>query len=378
MSQMIGKTIDYPELNPPVRLLLGPGPSAVHPKVLRALTTPLLGYMDPAFFQLLDHIKSLLQYVFETKNPMTLAISGTGSAAMEASLANIIEEGDPVLVCVNGFFGLRLAEMARRYGARLSVINKTWGDIFTPADIRQALQDNPARVVAIVQAETSTGVLQPIEEIAQVVHQNDALLLVDAVTSLGGIPVGVDKIGLDLCYSGSQKCLGCPPGLGPITISPQAEEIIRSRKKPVTSWYLDLALIQKYWGPERVYHHTPPTSLLYGLYEGLKLVKEEGLEARWQRHQNNALLLWQGLADQGLECLVPEDYRLPTLTTVKIPEGVEDIVIRKRLLDEYNIEIAGGLGELKGRIWRIGLMGYSSQPENVLLLLSALEKLLKK
>ncbi len=378
MSQFSGKTIDYPELNPPVRLLLGPGPSAVHPKVLRALNTPLLGYLDPAFFQLLDHIKSLLQYVFETKNPITLAISGTGSAAMEASLANIIEEGDPVLVCVNGFFGLRLAEMARRYGARLSVINKGWGEIFTPAEIRQALQENPARVVAIVQAETSTGVLQPIEEIARVVHQNNALLLVDAVTSLGGIPVGVDKTGLDLCYSGSQKCLGCPPGLGPLTISPQIEEIIRKRRKPVTSWYLDLSLIQKYWGPERIYHHTPPASLLYGLYEGLKLVKEEGLETRWQRHKNNALLLWQGLSDLGLECLVPEAYRLPTLTTVKIPEGVEDLVIRKRLLDEYNIEIAGGLGELKGRIWRIGLMGYSSQPENVLLLLSALKKLLNK
>ena len=200
----------------------------------------------------------------------------------------------------------------------------------------------------------------------------------DAVTSLGGIPVGVDKNGLDLCYSGSQKCLGCPPGLGPLTISSQAEEIIRKRKKPVISWYLDLALIQKYWGTERIYHHTPPASLLYGLYEGLKLIKEEGLETRWQRHQNNASLLWQGLADLSLECLVPEAYRLPTLTTVKIPEGVEDMLIRKRLLDEYNIEIAGGLGELKGRIWRIGLMGYSSQPENVLLLLSALQKLLKK
>ena len=368
----------YPDLNPPTRHLLGPGPSLVHPKVLRAMSTPLLGYMDPAFFALMDQIKTMLQLVFETRNSLTLPISGTGSAAMETTITNIIEEGDPMLVCVNGFFGLRQAEMARRYGANVEVIHAPWGQVFFPSVIDITLKASPAKVVAIVQAETSTGALQPLAEIADVVHKNHALLLVDAVTSLGGVPVSVDKIGIDLAYSGSQKCLSCPPGLGPVTISPQAEELISNRRTPVSNWYLDLNLLKKYWGNERVYHHTPPTSMLYGLFEGLKLVLEEGLEVRWERHLHNARLLWEGLAELGLECFVEEAYRLPSLTTVRIPEGLDDIAVRQRLINEFNIEIAGGLGELKGKIWRIGLMGYSSSPENIIMLLGALQKILKR
>jgi alanine-glyoxylate transaminase/serine-glyoxylate transaminase/serine-pyruvate transaminase len=257
-------------------------------------------------------------------------------------------------------------------------LHAPWGNVFSPDEIDKHLNGNPVKVVAMVHGETSTGVLQPLSEISEIVHKHHALLLVDAVTSLGGVPVRVDQVGIDLCYSGSQKCLGCPPGLGPVTISPQAEEIIANRKTPVSNWYLDLNLLKNYWGPERVYHHTPPTSMLYGLYEGLKLTLEEGLQQRWDRHLSNAKLLWQGLAELDLQCLVYEPHRLPPLTTVKIPHGVDDGAIRKQLLDNYNIEIAGGLGELKGKIWRIGLMGYSSRPENVMMLLGALQTVLKR
>ena len=369
-------TNPFPELDLPVRTLLGPGPSTADPRVLRAMAAPLLGHLDPIFLELMDRTQVMLRQVFETQNPLTLAVPGTGSAGMEAALANLIEPGDPILICSNGFFSLRMAEMAHRFGAEVQLITRPWGEVFTPAEIKHALEAQPAKIVALVHAETSTGALQPLDEIARVVHAHGALFLVDAVTSLGGVPVRVDEVGIDICYSGSQKCLGCPPGLAPITLSPAAEEVLQRRKAPMPGWYLDLSLLQKYWSSPRLYHHTAPISTHYALYEGLRLAVAEGLEARWERHAHNAHLLWESLEALGLSLHVPLEYRLPSLTTVCIPEGVDDLQIRGRLLNEYNLEIGGGLGELKGKVWRVGLMGFASRPENVLLLLAALGKLL--
>jgi len=366
----------YPELNLPPRTLLGPGPSLVDPRVLRAMSIPLVGHLDPEFVHLMDRTQELLRYTFETNNKLTIPVSGTGSAAMEASVANLVEPGTPVLICINGYFGERIAEMARRYGGKVAVIHKSWGEVFTPSEVRQALKEHPAKVVAIVQAETSTGAEQPLDEIAKIVHSNGGLLIVDSVTSLGGLPVRVDEIGIDVCYSGTQKCLSAPPGLGPITFSENAVDFLKNRKSPVISWYLDLSIVQKYWGPERTYHHTAPISASYALYEALRIVGEEGLENRWVRHRKNAELLWDGLAELNIKCLVPKVNRLPSLTTAIVPEGVDEINVRNTLLNEYNIEIAGGLGELKGKVWRIGLMGFSSRKENVTLLLAALKTIL--
>jgi alanine-glyoxylate transaminase/serine-glyoxylate transaminase/serine-pyruvate transaminase len=367
---------DFPQLDMPPRLLLGPGPSLVDPRVLRAMATPLVGHLDPSFLALMDRTQELLRYVYGTQNHLTIPISGTGSAAMEAAVANMVEPGDKVLVCVNGYFGLRIADMAGRYGGDVKTITRPWGEAFTPQEVAAALKTHPARVVAIVHAETSTGVLQPLEEIIQLVHAQGAVLIVDAVTSLGGLPVEVDQVGMDVCYSGSQKCLSCPPGIGPITLGPRAVEKLNNRKSLVANWYLDLSMVQKYWGSERTYHHTAPISSNYALYEGLRIVAEEGLEARFARHRSNAQLLWDGLQELDLTLHVPQEYRLPTLTTVRVPSGVDEAKVRARLLQEYNIEIGGGLGELKGKVWRVGLMGFSSRPENVLLLLAALERLL--
>jgi alanine-glyoxylate transaminase/serine-glyoxylate transaminase/serine-pyruvate transaminase len=361
-----------PELQNPTRLLLGPGPSMVHPRVLRAMASPLVGHLDPYFLEIMERTQALLRYVFETENRLTIPISGTGSAAMEAAIANMVEPGDQVLICINGYFGIRLVDMAERYGAQAHTIHRPWGEVFTPEEIAEALEKNPAKVVGIVHAETSTGALQPLEEIAAIVHDHGALLLVDAVTSLGGVSVGVDSAGIDICYSGSQKCLSCPPGLGPLTLGERALEALRSREHKVANWYLDLSMIEKYWGVERTYHHTAPISSNYALYESLRIVAEEGLEARWERHQRNAELLWEGLQTLGLELHVAREYRLPSLTTVRVPKGVDEAEVRSRLLEEYKIEIAGGLGELKGEVWRVGLMGHSSSRENVTLLLAAL------
>ena len=360
----------------PARILLGPGPSMADPRVLQAMARPLIGHLDPEFLKLMAQVQELLRFVFETNNELTLAVPGTGTAAMETAVAAVVEEGTPVLVCRAGYFGGRIAEMAQVYGADLAVLEKPMGQIFSAQEVREALQKKRARVVALVQAETSTGVLQPVREIAEVVHQQGGLLLVDAVTSLGGVRVAVDENGIDVCYSCSQKCLGCAPGASPITFGPRAVEMLRRREIPIASWYLDINRLAKYWGPEHVYHHTASSPLVYGLEEGLRIVHEEGLEARFERHWRNARLLWQGLQGLGLSLFVPGTYRLPTLTTVNIPAGVDDAAFRKRLLEKYNIEISGGLGELKGKIWRIGLMGYSSRPENIQLLLKALEDLL--
>lgn len=366
----------YTDLNPHTRTLLGPGPSNVHPRVLKAMSTPLVGHLDPDFLQVMDEVKQLLQLVFQTGNNLTIPVSGTGSAGMEAALYNLIEEGDDVLVAINGYFGERMCQMIPRCGGQVRRIEAPWGSVFEPDQIEKALQEGDAKVVAIVHAETSTGVLQPLEEISQVVDRHGALLLVDAVTSLGGVDLRVDEWGIDVCYSGTQKCLSCPPGLSPITFSPRAEDVLRNRQTAVGSWYLDLSLIQRYWGQERTYHHTAPISMNYALREALRLVAEEGLEARFTRHRLNQQALVAGLEAMGLQLLVPEAYRLPSLTTVRIPTGIEEARVRSRLLSEFNIEIAGGLSDLRGQVWRIGVMGHSSRQENVVLLLGALEVLL--
>jgi alanine-glyoxylate transaminase/serine-glyoxylate transaminase/serine-pyruvate transaminase len=325
----------------------------------------------------MNRTRELLKYTFRTENELTLPIAGTGSAGMEAAVDNLLEEGDEILIGVNGYFGERLSEMALRCGARVRRLEIPWGEVFQPEQIEQALRERPAKVVAIVHAETSTGALQPVPEIAEVAHRYGALLLLDAVTSLGGVPVEVDGWGVDACYSGTQKCLSCPPGLSPITFGPRAREALRARREKVQSWYLDLSLIEKYWGDERTYHHTAPISMNYAFYEALRLIHEEGLEARFARHRRNSAALWAGLEAMGIGLFVPPAYRLLTLNTVLIPQGVDDARVRSRLLNEHNIEIGGGLGVLKGRVWRVGLMGYSSRGENVLRFLGALEQVLQ-
>lgn len=361
----------------PARTLLGPGPSMVDPRVLSAMSSPMVGHLDPFFLGLMDQNQELLRQVFRTANSLTLPVSGTGSAAMESAIANMVQAGDPVLVCINGYFGSRMAEMARRYGGRVREIHCPWGSVFKVSEIKQALREQPARIVCIVHAETSTGALQPVDEIARLVHQQGGIIIVDAVTSFGGIPLNVDEWDLDVVYSATQKCISCPPGLGPITFGPRADEILRTRHNPVSNWYLDITLLRKYWSEERVYHHTAPINLNYGLHEALQLVVQEGLEQRFARHKSNAQMLWDGLQELGLTCHVPLENRLPTLTTVVIPEGVDEALVRRRLLYEYNIEIAAGLGELKGKVWRVGLMGYSSRQENVILFLDALSKIIR-
>ena len=363
-------------INPPERLLLGPGPSTIHPRVMAAMSAPLVGHMDPYFFRIMDEIQLMLRPVFGTDNPVTLAVPGTGTAAMEAALANLLEPADPVLVCVSGFFGHRLAEVAERHGAQLHILEQDFGKAFTAEEIGAALGARPAKVVAIVHAETSTGVLQPLAHIADTVHRAGALLLVDAVTSLGGLPVKVDDFGIDVCYSCSQKCLGAPPGFSPITLGPRAQAALRTRKTPPASYYLDMNLLDSYWGPNHPYHHTAPISNAFGLHEALRLVHEEGLAERYGRHRRVAELLWEGLEAMGIELFVPAEFRLPALTTVRVPEGVDDGQVRRRLLEEHNVEIGAGFGNLKGKIWRIGLMGYSCRTESVLLLLAALERIL--
>lgn len=364
------------QVDMPPRLLLGPGPSNAHPRVLQALSMRQVGHLDPAFVQLMNEVQGLLRYAWQTDNPLTIPVSGTGSAAMEATLANLVEPGDTVLVGVNGYFGLRLVDMAERYGAMVAAMERPWGEVFTLDEIRAGLQTHRPAVLALVHAETSTGACQPLDGVAALCQEFDCLLLVDTVTSLGGLPLFIDDWGIDAAYSGSQKCLSCPPGISPLTFGPRALDKLQRRRTKVANWYLDMSLVSKYWGSERTYHHTAPINMNYGLREALRLVAEEGLEARWARHRANAQLLWDGLAELDLTCHVPEAYRLPSLTTVRVPDGIDAKVVTGRLLQEYNIEIANGLGQLAGKVWRIGLMGYNSRPENVLLLLAALAKLI--
>jgi len=367
------------ELDPSPRLLLGPGPSLVAPRVLRALAAPMVGHLDPEFMVILADIQSLLRMAFQTENPLTLAVSGTGTSAMEAALANLVEPGEPVLACVQGFFGDRLAEIARRVSGDVQRLEVPWGQTFEVEAIERALRERPARVVTLVHAETSTGARQPeIAAIAEACHRQGGLLILDCVTSLGGLPVEIDAWKVDIAYSAAQKCLSAPPGMAPITVSPRAEEKIRTRHTPIPTFYLDLTLLARYWSDAPAYHHTAPISLAYALREALRLVNEEGLVARFDRHRQNALRLWQGLEDLGLPLLVPEAVRLPSLSTPKLAPGIDDAAVRRRLLNDYNIEIAGGFGPLAGAIWRIGLMGHSSRPENVVTLLGALREILRR
>jgi alanine-glyoxylate transaminase/serine-glyoxylate transaminase/serine-pyruvate transaminase len=346
--------------------------------VLKALAAPLVGHLDPEFVRLMEETKALLRFVFQTENPLTLPVSGTGSAGMETCLVNLLEPGDEAVVGVNGVFGARMVDIVERCGGRPVVVEAPWGHVFTPEQVREALtRCRRPKVVALVHAETSTGAWQPLQEVAPIAHRAGALLLVDAVTSLAGCPLEVDAWGIDVCYSGTQKCLSCPPGLAPITLNHAALDVIRKRKTKVRSWYLDLTLIEQYWGEERVYHHTAPVSMNYALREALRLVREEGLEARFRRHQRNHLALAAGLAALGIPLAAQEGHRLWTLNSVRIPDGIDDARVRRQLLEEYNIEIGAGLGPLRGKVWRIGLMGESSTRGNVLLLLSALEDILR-
>lgn len=365
------------DFNPPRRLLLGPGPSLVHPRVLHALSAPLIGHLDPVFLRLMDEIQTLLRGVFQTNNRFTIAVSGTGSAGMEASIVNVIEPGDAVIVGLNGVFGTRLASVVERCGGKAIRVEAPWGTCIDPAAVEQALRrSGPVKAVAIVHAETSTGAWQPLDSIAELCRQHDALFIVDAVTSLGGVPVEVDRIGIDVCYSGTQKCLSCPPGLAPFTMSERALAIMKQRRTPCQSWYLDMGLIADYWAEgTRAYHHTAPVSMLYALREALRLVEEEGLPARFRRHQINSDALLAGLEELGLIPLPPAGRRLPMLNCVAVPSHIPEAEVRARLLTEYEIEIGGGLGPLKGHVWRIGLMGESSTEANVLTLLNALEAL---
>jgi len=354
-------------------MLFGPGPSDVAPSVLDAMSQPVIGHLDPAFVGLLDEIGSMLRSVFRTTNDVTFAVSGTGSAGMEMALVNLLEPGDRAVIGVAGVFGQRLVEIARRCGAAVDEVSVDWG-LPVPADaVGAALERGPAKLVAIVHAETSTGVRQPIEEIAALARDAGAVLVVDGVTSLAGIPLLVDEWGIDVCYSGTQKCLSVPPGLSPITFSPRAIEAVRARATAVRSWYLDVTLITRYWGAERAYHHTAPISMLYGLHEGLRLVLEEGLEARWDRHLMIGGELQSALVDMGFELLAAEGYRLPQLTTAALPgPGADERALRKRLLDEFGIEVGGGLGAFAGRAWRIGLMGESCREDKLGKLLEAI------
>jgi len=366
------------EFHPPARILMGPGPSNVDPRVPMAMAKPLVGHLDPEFIKIMSSLQDLLRYIFSTKNVQTLPISGTGSAGMETAFVNVVEPGDRVLVCVNGVFGERMTDVAERCGANLRTLSAPWGQPFDPAAIEKELRGFQPKVLAIVHAETSTGVLQPLEDFPKILkHHPDTLFLVDAVTSLGGHPVKVDEWGIDICYSGTQKCLSCPPGLAPITFSPKAMEKIKGRAKKVQSLYLDMIMLGKYWGSERAYHHTAPISMNYALLEALRIVSEEGLERRYERHRHNHLALVAGIEAMGLSMFVEKSYRLWSLNTVSIPAGIDDAKVRKNLLDEYNLEIGGGLGNLKGKIWRVGLMGYSSSETNVLYFLTALEQALR-
>ncbi len=365
------------ELNTSNRILMGPGPSDVHPRVLKAMATPLVGHLDPEFVTIMDEIKTMVQATFQTQNHLTFVVSAPGSAGMETCLVNLLEPGDEAVICIHGVFGGRMTDIAERCGATVTKVEAPWGEPIDPQQVKEALAKTKPKLVAIVHAETSTGVLQPLEEISEMVHEAGALLVVDAVTSYCGADLRVDEWGIDAIYSGTQKCLSAPPGLSPVSFSDRALAVLDNRKTKVQSWFLDLSLVKNYWaGAKRAYHHTAPVSAMYALREAYRLVLEEGLENRFARHKRNHELLKKGLESLGFEFLVDEAYRLPMLNAVKVPAGVDEGAIRKRLLEEYNIEVGGGLGKFAGKIWRVGLMGESSTPNHVNVLLSALRDLM--
>jgi len=365
--------------NPPSRILMGPGPSGAHPRVLQAMTAPILGHLDPEFLRIMDECNDMLRDVMGTANRITLATPGTGTSGMEAAVMNLVEPGDKVVVGICGYFGERIAVMAERAGGAVTRVQAPWGSPTDFAAVESAVRAaGNVKVIAIVHAETSTGVLTPVEPFAKLAREHGALLLVDCVTSLGGVPVTVDAWGADAVYSGTQKCLSAPPGMAPLTMSPRAWDAIKAREVPCNSWYLDLSLLEAYWDERRAYHHTAPISMVYALHEALALVLDEGLETRWARHERNGRALQAGLEAMGLVLHADAGYRLPVLTTVRIPEGVNDAEVRGSLLSRNSIEIGGGLGDLRGKVWRIGLMGESSTPGNVLLALNALGRALRE
>jgi alanine-glyoxylate transaminase/serine-glyoxylate transaminase/serine-pyruvate transaminase len=364
--------------NPPQRILLGPGPSNIDARILKAMQTPLLGHLDPLYLQCMNDIQNLLRAVFETKNRVTFSISGTGGAGMEACIANLVEEGEAVLVCVNGFFGQRVAEMVERWGGKSIRVDADWGHPLDMQKVRDTYARSSARIVTMVHAETSTGTRQPIEELQVLRQIRDAILVVDTVTSLGAQPVEIDRNGIDASYSCSQKGIGAPPGLSPVTFSERALEKIKKRNSRPRCWYLDIELIDRYWSAEHAYHHTAPILMNYALREALTIILEEGLQERWERHRRNSQLFVEGIESMGLRMLAAEEHRLWTLNAVRIPEGVDDARVRTRLLNEYNIEIGSGFGALKGKIWRVGLMGSGSTENNVVLLLEVLRKILRQ
>ncbi len=364
---------------PPVRLLMGPGPSNVNPRVLEAMARPTIGHLDPVFVDMMDEVKTLLQYAFQTKNALTMPISAPGSAGMEACFVNLVEPGDKVIVCQNGVFGGRMKENVERCGATAVMVEDAWGSAVDPHKLEDALKANrDTKIVAFVHAETSTGALSDAKTLVEIAHRYGCLTIVDAVTSLGGVPLKLDEWNIDAIYSGSQKCLSCTPGLSPVSFNDRAVEVIKKRGRKVQSWFLDLNLIMGYWGSgqKRAYHHTAPINPLYGLHESLVILQEEGLENSWARHERNHQALRTGLEAMGLRFLVKEGERLPQLNSVFIPEGVDDAATRTRLLTDYNLEIGAGLGVLAGKVWRIGLMGYTSTPKNVQFCLDTLKKVL--
>lgn len=367
----------FPALHAPERILLGPGPSNMPASVSQALSMPVIGHLDPAFLRIMDEVQDMLRYVFQTKNHLTIPVSGTGSAGMEAALANFIEPGDRVLIGVIGYFGARMVEMAGRYGATVDRIEVPWGQVLDLAKVKEALSKNKYKLLAVVHGETSSGAQQPdIKALADAAHEHGALFVLDTVATLGGVPVEVDAWDVDVAFSGSQKALSASPGLAPITVGARAIEVLTKRKTPVGSWYLSLDEVQKYWGKERTYHHTAPIQLNYALHEALRLTVEEGLEARFIRHQQNAEQLWHGLEELDMELLVKPEHRMATVTSVKVPPSASHDNVRKHLLEDYGIEVGAGLGQLKGQIWRIGLMGHSSQRKYVSLVLAALREIL--
>jgi len=365
--------------NPTVRTLMGPGPSDVNPRILGAMSKPTIGHLDPEFIRLMDEIKEMLQAAFQTRNELTIPVSAPGSAGMETCFVNLIEAGDKVIVCQNGVFGGRMADNVRRFGGEVVLVEDEWGRAIDPQKLEDALKQHPdAKIVAFVHAETSTGAQSDAETLCHLAQKHDCLTIVDCVTSLGGTEVSLDAWGADASYSGTQKCLSCAPGLSPISLSERAVTAIKNRTTPVSSWFLDLNLVMGYWGQgqKRAYHHTAPVNALYGLHEALLILEEEGLQASWDRHLANHNALRAGLEAMGLSFIVPEHERLPQLNAVTIPEGVDEAQVRQQLLQQYNLEIGAGLGSLAGKVWRIGLMGYASNPRNVMLCVNALEAVL--
>ncbi len=371
----------YQSFNPTVRTLMGPGPSDVNPRVLSAMARPTIGHLDPEFIRLMDEIKSLLQFAFQTKNKLTIPVSAPGSAGMEICFVNLLEAGDKVVICQNGVFGMRMADNVRRLGGQVILVEDEWGRAVSPQKLEDTLGEHPdTKIVAFVHAETSTGVRSDAKTLCAIAKKNGCMTIVDCVTSLGGCDVNLDEWEVDAAYSGTQKCLSCAPGISPVSFSDRAVEVIKSRETPVSSWFMDLNLVMGYWGEgqTRAYHHTAPVNALYGLHEALLVLSNEGLEASWARHEKNHMALKAGAKALGLSFIVPEAERLPQLNAITIPDGVDEATIRRELLTQFNLEIGAGLGVLAGKVWRIGLMGYASNPRNVLLCITALEAVLSQ